>query len=244
MAVASTSDFSVTASDLIKDALIEIYAIAPDETPTADQQSHALRTLNYLIKTYQTQGYNLWRRERDTLTLVAGRGIDSNPYTFGGAGAPDKTYRPLRIENMRFVNADCLERPMMMISRDEYDNLPEKDVAETPTLFHYDPSRDQGRLFVWPLLQTGLTGSLAYTYQRPFWDFDVASNNPDVPQEWYETLKYALAARLAPTYFPQDIAMQQRLMQTASGFLENAMSFDKETASSFFTVNRRPYRRG
>lgn len=235
MAVGTTTDHTTTRDTLIKDAMIECHVVAIDETPTSDQVTHADRVLNDMVKHWQVQGYNLFRRSRDTLTLVAGQGTDANPYDFGTLG--DKTYRPLRIENMRYLDSTGNERPMTHISRDEYDNLPDKDSTGEATLFHYDPQRDPAKLYIWPVLASGGSGTLVYTYQRAIYDFDGATNNPDYPQEWFETLKYGLAARLAPVYYPADIAMQQRLQAVAAQKLAESIAFDKETPSTRFMVD-------
>jgi len=242
MATSGSTDYSTSAATLIEDALIEIGALAAGETVDSNDQTQALRELNRMVKHWQVSGHNLWTRTRGTLTMTTGKGTNANPYLFG-TGGDFTTDRPLRIESMRFVDSNGYERPMVHISRDEYDHLPDKDSTGEATLFHYDPQIGSGKLYVWPVLSSTGSGTLDFTYQRPIEDFDATSNEPDFPQEWYETLMYGLAARLCPKYFPQDVQNQQRLIQTASGKLNECLSFDKETASSFFILGQR-YRRG
>lgn len=241
MATSGSYDYSTSASAIIKDALIEIGAIADGETVSSGDEALGLRHLNRMVKHWQVSGYNLWTRARGTLTLTAGKGTDANPYTFG-TGGDFTTHRPLRIESMRFLDSNGYERPMEQIARSEYDDLPQKDSTGESTLFHYDPQIGLGKLYVWPVLSSTSSGTLVFSYQRPIEDFDAAGNEPDFPQEWYETLVYGLAARIAPHFFPQDVNMQQRLVQIASAKLEDCLSFDKEPASSYFLLDRRQYR--
>lgn len=241
MATSGSYDYSTSASQLIKDAMIEIGVLNANESPSSDDQELALRELNRMIKHWQVSGYNLWTRARGTITMSAGKGTDVNPYLMG-PGGDFSTNRPLRIESMRFINSGGYERPMMQISRQEYDDLPEKDSTGEATLFHYDPQTKSGKLYAWPVLGSTGSGVLAFTYQRPVEDFDAASNEPDFPQEWFETLKYGLAARLAPKFFPQDANMQQRLVQVASMKLNECLSFDVEPVSSFFVMGRKQRR--
>ena len=251
MSTSGSYDHSITAAQIIEDALIEIGALAAGETVNSNDEAMALRELNRMVKHWQVSGYNLWTRERIEITLVdkgtnADKGTDVDPYTLtAGSGEDFNTFRPLRIESMRYEDNNGFQRPMEQISRQEYDDLPQKDSGNTPTLFHYDPQLTTGELYIWPLLQDGLSGThkLILTVQRPIEDFDATSNNPDFPQEWYETLVYGLAARLAPKFFPQDVAMQQRLVQTASVKLQECLSYDVEPVSSFFVLGRR-YRHG
>lgn len=253
MATSGSYDYSTSATNIITDALSEIGALAAGETIDSNDQALALRELNRMVKHWQVSGHNLWTRTRGEITLIdngtnADKGTDSDPYTLtydAGAGEDFNDFRPLRIENMRYLDNNGYERPMEEISRDEYDRLPEKDSANTPTLFHYDPQVGTGKLYIWPILSSSLTGThkLVFTCQRPIEDFDAVANEPDFPQEWYETLVYGLAARLAPKFFPQDVNMHQRLMQVAGMKLNECLSFDKETASSFFVLGRK-YRHG
>jgi hypothetical protein len=239
MATSGSTNHSTDRDNLIHDALIECHVIAVDETiaNTDSKYVHANRVLNDMIKHWQVQGYNLFRRSRDTLTLVAAQGTDANPYQFGTGG--DKTYRPLRIENMRYLDSSGNERPMTAISRDEYDRLPDKDSTGETTLFCYDPQRDPAKLYIWPVLKSGGSGTLVYTYQRSIEDFDADADEPDYPQEWFETLKYGLAARLAPVYYPADALMMQRLQAVAGQKLEESAAFDKEPVSTTFMVDWR-----
>lgn len=241
MATSGSYNYSTSASQLIKDAMIEIGVLNASENPSSDDQSLALRELNRMIKHWQVSGYNLWTRERGTITLTANKGIDTNPYLMG-PGGDFSAHRPLRIESMRYINSDGYQRPMEQISRSEYDDLPNKDSTGEATLFHYDPQVGSGKLYIWPVLKTGGSGSIAFTYQRPIEDFDAASNEPDFPQEWFETLKFGLAARLAPKFFPQDVQMQQRLMQVAGMKLTECLNFDVEPTSSFFLMGRKQRR--
>ena len=242
MATSGSYDFSTSATNIITDALIEIGALAAGETINSNDQAMALRELNRMVKHWQVSGHNLWTCTRGTLALSASKGTDANPYLFG-SGGDFTTARPLRIESMRFVDSNGYERPMIQVSRQEYDDLPEKDSTGEATLFHYDPQIGSGKLYIWPVLSSTGSGSVYFTYQRPIEDFDAVSNEPDFPQEWYETLVYGLAARLAPKFFPQDVAMQQRLVQTASVKLQECLSYDVEPVSSFFVMGRK-YRHG
>lgn len=235
MATSGSTDFTLTAAQVIDDALIECNAISPNETPTSDEYAHALRVLNKMLKHWQMiQGYNIFRRQRDTLTIVADKGDDAAPYTFGGSGSPDKAYRMLRVESMRYKPTNGNELPMMHMTRDEYDQLPDKDVSGTPTNFVYEPGNAQGQLFIWPV-PSSASGELVYTYQRIFEDMDATSNNFDLPQEWLESITYSLAARLHRSYFPTDAQGRAELMQQAASSLRMASSFDRDQGSFFLT---------
>ena len=48
-----------TAAQLIADSYLAINVIRPNQTPTADQQSQAIRRLNQMMATWETEGKRL-----------------------------------------------------------------------------------------------------------------------------------------------------------------------------------------
>lgn len=78
MATSGTVTYSVTEADIIKDALIEIGYLDPDETPTANDIVTARRKLNLIVKQWTSQldfapGLKMWTRRRAYLFLQDGQ---------------------------------------------------------------------------------------------------------------------------------------------------------------------------
>jgi hypothetical protein len=67
-------------------------------------------------------------------------------------------------------------------------------------------------------------------------DFDAASNNPEFPIEWGNTLIWGLAAELASEY---GLPMReiQYLEAKAANRLETMLDYDVEDASVIFTLD-------
>lgn len=79
MATSGSVNFTQTAADVIKDALLLLGVISEDETPHASTQAVALRFFNKMIKGLQNQnGLHLWRLGRGVCLLNA----DTIAYTF------------------------------------------------------------------------------------------------------------------------------------------------------------------
>ena len=119
-------------------------------------------------------------------------------------------------------------------TRQEYFDLPDKATAGQPTSFYYDPGRDQGRLYLWPVLGSVTTETLQITYQRTVEDMDVNADDPDYPQEWYEAIVLGLAASLHASQFPQDVAGRAEITARANAAYQSVYFFDRETASVTF----------
>lgn len=181
--------------------MTSIGALEPGETAEHEPFEYALRQLNRMVKAWQAVGYNLWRATEGEITLVTTKGFydDSSgtdsPYLLGGTGSPDFSVRPLRIESMSFVQSDGTSSPrMIQMARKDYFNLPTKKASGTSTQFYYDPQRTNGKLYIWPILSAVSGEKIRFTYQRSFDDFDAATNEPDIPQEWFK-LSLMVSAR-------------------------------------------------
>lgn len=104
--------------------------------------------------------------------------------------------RPLRVVGCRYVADDQTENPIYVVSRQEYDDLPNKNDSGRINQVYYDPQLDNGELLVWNVPDDA-ENSLSLTCYFPLEDFDTASNNPDFPVEWFEALAFGLAYRLS-----------------------------------------------
>jgi hypothetical protein len=199
-----------TCRDVISDALRKIGVVAMDEPMTADQAEHGRRAFERMLRGWQNKGWCVWAKDTQSQTLTT-----SEVYSLDGV-------RPLEILSCRF-RQNGVERPMMPLTRDEYDSLPVKDVAGSPTTYYYDRQRTGVKLYIWPLLASPAGETLEITYTRELIAPDL-NDEPDVPDEWLETAVYALAARLADDYEVQ----AQRVVLRAEELLSEALGFDRE----------------
>ncbi len=69
MATSGSIDFTVTADEIVTDALELLGVLGEGDTPTADQSTSSMRTLNMLVKTWQAAGLNLFAVQRTYLFL-------------------------------------------------------------------------------------------------------------------------------------------------------------------------------
>ena len=167
-----------------------------------------------------------------TSALTSAAGSGNKVYTF----TTRLNERPLSITSMRFRSDAGIDRAMNKLSRSEYFDLPDKASTGQPLSYYYDPQLTTGTIYVWPAPDR-LDFHLRFTYDRNIEDFDAATDNPDFPQEWLETLTYQLALRLAPVF-----GRDQKLASIgaiASQMLKNMLDYDNENASLFITPERR-----
>lgn len=73
MATSGTYTSGLTANEVILEALENIQAVGDGETLTGDHFTRAARSLNGLLKEWQTQGIHLWTMTEGTLFLKVGQ---------------------------------------------------------------------------------------------------------------------------------------------------------------------------
>ena len=186
MATSGSIDFTLTREDIITEAFQLLGIGMEGEDITAFMSETASKSLNMMIKSWETQGANLWAISDTTLALVAG----TASYTLSP--------RALEVFNVR-LSSSSQETPMIEMSRDEYFDLPDKTSQGKPTQYFYDPQRTTGTLYIWPT-SSNATDEIKYNYRRTLEDMDGNTDEADFPQEWMETLVYNLAMRLRPKY--------------------------------------------
>lgn len=231
-----TTTYSTTRDKLISGALRVIGVVAQGETPTATQIDEGAEALNYLVKAWQADGMPLWALKQTDIPLTA----STSTYRLGVGQAVDIA-KPLRIIQTWFHNGTSnIDIPMLILTRDEYNRLGNKTALGQPVQFYYDVQNTYGDLHVFPVpdvIASDPANSVRISYQRPFEDFNNASDTPDFPQEWFLPLKFGLAEVLAPEY---GVPLEQYgyLRKVTKEYKDAALNMGIEEGSFYFSVNR------
>lgn len=238
MSTSGSTDYSVNRDDIIKRALRLVGVTAQGEDPTTDQITEAAVALNGLVKAWQADGMPLWALKQYSVPLSAGQAVYSI-----GVGQAINTAKPLKlIQCFNRNTTSSIDTPVRILTKQEYSILGNKTSSGNPIQVYYEPLLDSGNLYVFPVPSTSDADSnvLVITYQRPFEDFDSASDTPDFPNEWYDAITYGLASRLAGEY---QISTDSRklLKMEAAELKQEALSFGGEVGSLYFGVERRDW---
>lgn len=213
------TDQKFIVSDIVKAALRKARITAIDEAPQAEDMVEGANALNRMLKGWQRKRWVSWTVSGMTVTLKA----NSQSYALGGGFGPGfgsgfstSGKRPIRIMSARYVSAQGIETPMHRMTRQEYDDLPLKAAAGIPTTFYYDRQKDEGRMYVWPVLNAANGEKMVITYERELEDITDPSQELDMPVEWHECVIYGLASRMGEDYGldnPKVDARSQVLLQ-------------------------------
>lgn len=154
--------------------------------------------------------------------------------------------RPLRApEGRRYLYSSQIETPLIVLSRFDYDYLPNKFNTGTVTQMFYDPQTGSGSystptslMNLWPAPSDNTAG-IRFVGQRPIQDFITLANIPDFPVEWTAALKWNLAVESAPEFdVPAD--RYDRLKAKADEWFLRASSWDREPEPILFGMAMQP----
>jgi len=165
----------------------------------------------------------------NALPVAVNSGAQTYDYT-------NRIIRPLRIiDARRYYIPSTIETPLMLISRLDYRELPNKSNQGVVTQLFYDPQLSTGSAWIWPAPPDSLS-RINFTWMEPIFNFNTAADQPDFPVEWYNCLVWNLAKEVMLEY---DVPVQraQMIALRAKESLDLVSGFDREPESYFFGVD-------
>lgn len=230
MTVSAITSVTFTMNEIIEEAFDVIGVGAEGETLSADMYRrgrNSLRLMNMTWNTYE----NLWRKERDSLAMVAGQAA----YVI--------TPKPMRVTSARRkLTLGGYETPMTEWSRQTYLDQPNKDSSpSTPVNYYYDPQRDVGTVYLWPAPQAAVAAAntIELDLLRPMFIVDLSNQSLDMPVEWQETVIYNLAKRLKLKYPVNDPRLSAEIDDMADMLFAQLKGFDNEEVSIYLQPEAR-----
>lgn len=214
MATSGSTDFSLTAREVVDFALKKLRVVDSGRVAGATDAATAQRELNLMLKGWQKY-QSLWRLTEGTVTLTT-----ANSYTLSPA--------PVRVLSVRYIGTSTNSLPMEELSRDEYFDLPNRTNTGFPHSYYVDRQRSASTLYIWQPLASVTTETIAYTYQRKFEDIDSLDNDIDVRTEWLETVGYNLAYRLGPDFGRVNSIAFKEIKEQAIVLKEEMLDDDRE----------------
>jgi hypothetical protein len=179
---------TLTAQQLIRDALLELGAIAPGETPTAAEFQDSFRRLNELVDSWGTLRLTMRTVARATCAIVA----DQTTYTIGDGGDFD-VERPTFLDNATLLLASstpATEIPLGAFTEQSWQAVSQKDLTNPqPTNYYYEPSMPLATLTPWPV-PTDASNTLVIYFP------EVVAQFADQSTEYTLAPGYARALRL------------------------------------------------
>lgn len=230
MAVTGMTVFTVTRDQIITQALQHLGVLEAGQAPNANDLATMSFILNMYIKACAASGIPIWAIQTIPVPLVVGQ----IPYTIGKlAGANVNTNRPIKVYQAYLQDPNAGSNPVQQISKQEYDFLSFKATPGIPNQFYYNPTLDNGTLFVFPV--TSIAGyTLNVSVQRQLYDMTAGADNFDFPQEGFLMLSFVLAREGLATF--QVSERTERLIMAGCDRWERPFwDFEQEEADTMFS---------
>lgn len=226
MSTSGTTNFTVTRDQLVQSALrlLQVYGIG--DTIPAEVITNASQALNIWVKALVMKGLFLWCVEEITVPLVVGQAQYS-------IGPLSNQPRPLRILDAFIRHSTGNDVSLTITSRYDYDTLGMKAAQGIPNQLYYDPQLDNG-IVTFYNVPFDATSVVHLVIQRQIQDFNLATDNPDFPQEAIQMLKWGLADEIGMEQGARDNVLAM-IAPRAQRYMEEFAAYQQEQASVFFT---------
>lgn len=142
---------------------------------------------------------------------------------------------PVRLTNARYSDTHTADEiSTWQISRQEYYDQTSKTARGAINQWYYSRQLGNSYLNVWPTANS-CKSVLRFTFIKPQYVAEDQAENVQVPPEWYNALKFQLAADLGVIY-NIDANKQMVLEQKAQIYLSDAIGSDTDFSSIQFVV--------
>lgn len=181
-----------TARSIIKRALLKNGVLTKNESPSGDEASDGLESLNDLIGSWSNDSLLIYARVSESFPLVSGQ----SSYTIGSGGDFD-TSRPLQILTA-FTRIGSIDYEIDIINDTAFDGITQKDISSSiPEVLYYDASNPLATITIYPV---PTTGTLHIRSEKQLTEFTTLDTDVDLPPGWDRALIYNLALELASEY--------------------------------------------
>jgi hypothetical protein len=187
-----------TVAELVRDALIEVGSITPDETLTANESDHAIRVLNRMIQQWNAEGIMVYTMDRQTFSLVNGQQM----YTIG-PGGDFPVARPVVIEMVSVQNSALpkpVEIPVHLMTDHEWRGVTVKNTPGVfPTQMWATGNVPLNQLYFWPVPGDSDYDVVLYTWGQTA-AYTSVTSTVTFPPAYEEAIVSNLSLRLITSY--------------------------------------------
>lgn len=240
--VASTITLTATAAstELTITAVGDTIIFRALNTSTTVGETSTVSSLNYvnestgsIIGFELTDGSRYWDR---VLNVNSTTSIDIRTGLSGAASSglsvlffTTQIERPMRLLQRGCTYASTItesEIPVTRWARSQYFEQPDKSSTGTVNQYTYRPRLSDGELFIWQVAGN-VNNVFRFNYVRPALVYTETTDILDFPSEWFEPLKWTIAAELGPSYGLPD-NRQLVLESKAASSLQQVLDHDTE----------------
>lgn len=181
-----------TARTIIKRALQQNGVLTKGESPTGDEASDGLASLNDLIASWSNDSLLVYARMLESFPIVSGQ----QSYTIG-IGGNFNTERPLQIVEA-YLRLNTVDYQLSIINDVTFDGIILKDIQSAiPEALLYETSYPLGKISLFPI---PTAGTLFLRTEKQLTQIASLDTELQFPPGWERALRYSLAIELAGEY--------------------------------------------
>ena len=190
---------TLKALDVIKQAMLEIQVLDPNEEPQPTEASTGLSKLNRMLDAWNADGRYVWAVQFLQFNLVP----NLQPHTIGPTGTFVVNQRPVKIVDANIIlnngsSQNQVRCPVQIRDADWWASKRAYNIAGTlPTDCYYEPDWPNGSLYMWVIPQ------IAYPLELEIWTLinQLQMNSGFcLPPGYADAVIYSLAEALAPSF--------------------------------------------
>lgn len=186
MTTSGTIDGTLTARQLCELAAKDLGVYGAGESLDANDAADMLQRLQWMLKSWQADGVNLWRQADATVVFPDGtKTVELDPYCLDV------------MEARRQVDSAFL-LPLQPWEIGQYKSLPNPDQSGFPIIFYLSRTPAALSMTLWPVPERDTT--IRYSYARVIEDVTNLNQTLDIPTQWLETVWTGLAVRCATMF--------------------------------------------
>jgi hypothetical protein len=190
--------YTITAGDLIRQALLQIGSLAAGEEPTPAEAQDGLARLNQLIDDWSTQRLTMRVVVRATTGIVNGQA----DYTIGTGGDFNVPVVPA-VDNCALLlnsSSPAVEIPLSPLTEMAYQAIAQKNLENTlPTQWYFEATIPRATVTLWPV-PTDDTNDLVIYYPTILAQFTDLTTGVQLAPAYARALRTNLAVELAPEF--------------------------------------------
>lgn len=181
-----------TLKQLVIEALRAVGAAEPGEEPEAHSVSDALALAQDMLDSWSNERLLVPLLTRESFPLLAQRS-----YTMGPGGDFD-TARPLTLVSAVLKDPTGLERPLILASRNQWDNLGLKDSVAIPRFLYFHDEYPLASLEFSSIPTAGDT--LELVSQKTIAELGALTDSLELPPGYNRLFRLGLTIEVAPEY--------------------------------------------
>lgn len=181
-----------TARTIIKKALQKNGVLTKNESPSGDEASDGLDSLNALLSSWSNDSLLIYTRQSESFPIVGGQ----EAYTIG-VGGDFNTDRPLQIVSA-FIRIGGTDYNISCINGKQYDGIIQKDIGNSiPETLYYDGATPLSTITIYPV---PVTGTLHIRSEKELTQLASLDTDIEFPAGWERALVYNLAVEIGSEY--------------------------------------------